>query len=127
MRNSIFLFLIVISLSCTVSTSSYKEGKFIYTKYCSSCHGLNAEGLGKWYPSLTDTSYIKINRSKLASWIRFGISRDSNAINKSRFNLVDMPENKYLQDADLCNILNYLNEQYWHQAAFNIEELNFKK
>lgn len=115
--------ILILLSSCNVSTSSYKEGKYIYEKNCASCHGIDAEGLGDWYPSLYDKNYIISNRNKLASWIRYGISMDSNAIYKSRFHQVDMPENKLIQDVEICNILNYLNEKYWHNSPFEIAEI----
>ncbi len=115
--------LLILFCGCKMSTSSFKEGKFQYESHCASCHGKSGEGLGKWYPSLKDFQYIQHNRQNLARWIRFGISADSSKPNFGRWGQVDMPPNTILKDADICNILNYLNENFWKGQEFKISEI----
>lgn len=114
-------------LSCTTSPTAYSEGRYLFEVNCSSCHGKNAEGLGSWYPSLMDTEFIKANRIYLSSFIKNGIRNDSNSFHKLRLGNVEMPANKSLKDADICNILNYLNDRFWRLEPFTLQEIKSDK
>lgn len=52
----------------------YTNGRDLYIAYCQNCHGAKGEGLAKLAPPLTDTAFLKVNRKKLACWIRNGVS-----------------------------------------------------
>ena len=123
MKSNAALLLIFLCLSCNLGTSAFKEGAFLYQTHCASCHGSHAEGLGQWYPPLKDTSYLNSRRSEIPAWIRYGINRDSGSRFHGRINQTDMPENSFLKPADISNILNYLNDTYWKQKPFDLEEV----
>ncbi|NOT37677.1 MAG: cytochrome c [Saprospiraceae bacterium] len=124
MKQFFFFAIIILFVSCKFSTSTYKSGKNLYENYCSSCHGKTGEGLGQWYPSLKDTQYLKSNRNLIPLWIIHGIQPDSSSIFKGRFNLVEMPANKSISEADLCNLLNYINEEYWQFKSYELQEVS---
>lgn len=109
---------------CKYSTEKYKEGKKLYISSCSSCHGENAEGLGKWYPPINNAQLILQNRNNLPLWIRFGIYSDSSHRFKTQLGIADMPEHPHLNNIDICNILNFLNDQFWKQSPYSIQEVN---
>lgn len=123
MKISHFLIFFFVLSACNMSTSSFKEGAFMFDTHCASCHGHEAEGLGQWYPPLKDTAYIRLHRREIPSWIRYGINRDKSSRVKGRFHQTDMPENHILQPADISNILNYLNEKFWNLSHFDINEV----
>lgn len=123
--NSIYnCIIIAILTSCTFSSSNFKLGEKLYTTHCSSCHGIKAEGLGEWYPAISDKILAKEpDRSLLALKIRNGISLDSIYKIQSKYRLSEMPANRNLNDVDISNILNYLNNEYWKGEPFTIKEI----
>lgn len=79
MRNYLIFFVLL----CTViySCQSAQEieyakymsnGKDIYVARCQNCHGEKGEGLGELAPPLTDTTFLKTNKSNLACIIKNG-------------------------------------------------------
>ena len=75
MRNSIIfflsLFLVMFILYSCQSESElnyaryYTTGKQIYEQHCQNCHGIDGKGLAKLYPPLTDSIFLKKQKSKL--------------------------------------------------------------
>lgn len=124
MSSKLLTLIVLITISCNLSINTYKSGKSNYEFHCASCHGNSAEGMGEWFPGLQDLEIIKSNRNELAAWIRHGISRDSTAMFKSRYNLSEMPANPSISETEICNILNYLNDEYWKLKPFTLQEIN---
>ncbi len=113
--------------ACTYSTNTFKVGESIYSNFCSSCHGMNAEGLGDWYPSLLNPNLsLGAERKFLASKIKFGISLDSMSYIDSKYRNTEMPANTNFNEIDICNLLNYLNSKYWKGEAFTIQEVKYQ-
>lgn len=52
----------------------YTSGKLIYQQKCQNCHGSKGEGLSALIPPLTDTTYLKQNKARLACFVQNGIS-----------------------------------------------------
>lgn len=52
----------------------YVNGRDIYIAQCQNCHGEKGEGLAALSPPLTDTAFIKKNRSQIACFIKHGYS-----------------------------------------------------
>lgn len=52
------------------------NGKDIYQAKCQNCHGANGEGLGELSPPLTDTTFLKINKQKIACYIKHGANEE---------------------------------------------------
>ncbi len=52
----------------------YTNGRDLYIKHCQNCHGSNGEGLGALTPPLTDTTYFRKNKNKLACFIKHGLN-----------------------------------------------------
>ena len=67
--NSIFLLAILaIIVSCQsqqqIDLQNYmSNGKDIYKARCQNCHGENGEGLGQLAPPLTDSVFLKSNKT----------------------------------------------------------------
>ncbi len=52
------------------------NGKDIYVARCQNCHGEKGEGLGELAPPLTDTIFLKNNKSDLACIIKNGSNKE---------------------------------------------------
>ncbi len=121
---SVFSFLLFsLIMSCQYSTETYKEGKSLFEFQCAPCHGNRAEGFGTLYPNLLHLDYIKANRSNIPCWIRNGIGPDSTNAKHARFSDQTMPAIKILSAIDICNILNYINSNWWKTQAFTLQEI----
>ncbi|MBK7468882.1 MAG: cytochrome c [Saprospiraceae bacterium] len=115
-----FLFL----FSCNNLQNPYKEGKYSYEKHCADCHGVQGEGLGKLYPSLKSKEFIEERRLDIACLLRLGIKNDSLAMFRTKYGDQEMPENKWLSESDICNILNYINQMLWHKEPFTLNQIS---
>jgi mono/diheme cytochrome c family protein len=77
---SVFLLaLISIFFSCQTAESVqrdayYVNGRDLYIRHCQNCHGEKGEGLGELSPPLTDSIFMKQNKSRLACIIKNGLS-----------------------------------------------------
>lgn len=78
----LFAFTVTIAataLSCQDANSIqydmyYANGRDLYIQHCQNCHGVKGEGLAALAPPLTDTAYLKANKSKIACFIKNGLS-----------------------------------------------------
>lgn len=52
------------------------NGKDIYVARCQNCHGEKGEGLGELAPPLTDTIFLKTNKTDLACIIKNGSNKE---------------------------------------------------
>lgn len=111
---SIFCFF----LSCQLSTEPYKEGKFIYDKQCSNCHGINFEGLAKLYPAFETKKLSEFNRKELICLVKHGSIESVN----TNFNSV-MPGFEKLSEIQICNVLNYIFDKHQISPKFELEEI----
>ncbi|MBK9728638.1 MAG: cytochrome c [Saprospiraceae bacterium] len=125
MKNNfiLFLFILYIFSTCNLSSEIYKEGKLSYENKCASCHGIHGEGFGKLYPNLMDVNYITNHRNQLSCWILKGIGQEPSNAKTTRFSDQIMPKNPDLSAIEICNILNYLNKQYWSMPEFKLSEI----
>src|ERR1700744_4350990 len=51
----------------------YSSGALVYQLHCQNCHGDNGEGLSALIPPLTDSIYLRKNKTELACSIKFGL------------------------------------------------------
>jgi mono/diheme cytochrome c family protein len=75
----LMLTLISIFYSCQTAESVqrdayYVNGRDLYIRHCQNCHGEKGEGLGELTPPLTDSIFMKKNKTQLACIIKNGIS-----------------------------------------------------
>lgn len=133
MRNNLiysflFLFLtLVINQSCQDEESInyklyYVNGKGLYEKKCQSCHGADGTGLGTLYPPLTDTTFLRKNRSKLVCIIRNGMS-DSIIINNVSFK-GNMPGDNDMANIDIAQVITYITNSFGNtQGIYGLDSL----
>jgi mono/diheme cytochrome c family protein len=84
----------------------YTNGRDLYLKRCQNCHGEQGEGLADLIPSLTDTLYLKNNKSRLACFLKNGMSEK--IVVDGRTFEEKMPANPDLNDIDLAQLLVYI-------------------
>ena len=89
------------------------EGKKLYNQHCANCHMEDGQGLRSLIPPITNTSYIDKNRAQLPCWIKNGLNGEL-TIDGKKFN-GEMPGVPYLSDAQIANIINYI-QQSWHKG-----------
>lgn len=90
-----------------IKTAQYAvNGQKVYINHCQNCHGEKGEGLGTLYPPLTDTTFLQVNRHKLACIIKHGTSGELEVAGK-KFNSA-MPASN-LSAVDIAYVLTYIN------------------
>jgi len=101
-----------------LSTEPYKEGKFIYEKQCSNCHGLSFEGLAKLYPAFDPKKLSQYYRKELICLVKHGTIVNE----KTNLNSV-MPSFEKLSEIQICNVLNYIFDKHQISPKFELEEI----
>lgn len=98
------------------------NGKNVYATHCQNCHGSKGEGLGKLYPPLTDTDFLRHNRAQLACFIKHGMEggvRVHGALYDT-----PMPANPNLTPVDIAYVLTYISNSFGNEMTmFTIEEV----
>lgn len=84
----------------------YTNGRDLYIKHCQNCHGTKGEGLGALTPPLTDTLYLKNNKSNLACIIKHGL-RGPITVGGKNFD-DKMPDFGNLADIDIAQLIVYI-------------------
>ena len=98
----------------------YTNGSQVYTQHCANCHGSNGEGLGRLYPPLTDSNYLRKNRSSLACMVKYGIN-DTIEVNHILFS-GKMPAETHLPDMDIAAVITYITNSFGNkQGLYSVE------
>ncbi len=98
-----------------VYARAFTTGKLIYESHCANCHGTDGEGLALLIPPLTDTAFLKKNKSRLACSIRHGIA-DTLVIHGKNFDTV-MPANGELSDGDLAAVVTFITNSFGNKQG----------
>lgn len=98
------------------------NGKDIYIARCQNCHGVNGEGLGELAPPLTDTVFLKVNKQKLACYIKNGVNEPMQINGKTYQE--KMPAFKDLHDIDIAQVMVYITNSFGnHQGMYPYEQV----
>lgn len=102
--------------------SYYSSGKAIYDTHCSNCHMSNGEGLEALIPPLTDSTYLKDNRDKLACFIVYGL-KDTIIVNGKTYDGV-MPAETHLAPIEIAKLLTYVTNAFGsNQGIYKLAEV----
>ena len=93
----------------------YVNGKGLYEKYCQNCHASDGSGLKNLYPPLSDTTYIKTNRDKLACIVKYGMN-DTITVGGRVYD-GQMPATAELTDIDVTQILVYIGNSFGNKLG----------
>ena len=93
----------------------YVNGKGVYENHCQSCHGKNGEGLKALYPPLTDTTFLKKNKDRLACMIKYGVSGKM-VVGGREFD-AEMPAETHLTDIDIAALITYITNSFGNKQG----------
>jgi mono/diheme cytochrome c family protein len=88
----------------------YSIGSVIYQGKCQNCHGKDGQGLSALMPPLTDSTYLKANKSQLACFIKYGMQNKVVIVNKKAFE-GDMPAQD-LAPIEIAEVLTYVGNSF---------------
>ena len=120
--NFIFLLSIVaIVVSCQnqkdIDLQNYmSNGKDIYKAKCQNCHGVNGEGLGQLAPPLTDSVFLKTNKTRLACIIKNG-ANETMVIHGKEYK-EKMPAFPELADIDIAQVTVFVTNSFGNKQGF---------
>lgn len=92
----------------------YVNGRDLYISHCQNCHGEKGEGLGELTPPLTDSIFMKKNKSQLACIIKNGFSIPVTIHGKVYEG--KMPDFN-LADIDIAQLIVYITNGFGHKQG----------
>ena len=97
------------------------NGNDIYVSRCQNCHGENGEGLGELAPPLTDTLFLKNNKTDLACIIKNGANKEM-VIHGKKYD-GKMP-GLNLADIDIAQVIVYITNSFGNkQGMYTYEQV----
>ena len=104
-------------------TAATGSGADLYQKNCAACHQVNGQGLAGAFPPLAKSDYFAGKPERLMEATIKGLSGPL-TVNGVEYNNV-MPAVAYLSDADLAEILTYVNTSWGNAGrAVTAQEVN---
>lgn len=101
----------------------YVNGKVLYETHCQNCHAADGSGLKNLYPALTDTLFLKENKTNLACIIKYGLNQKL-IINGKTYE-EKMPGNDRLSDIDVTQLLVYISNSFGNNlGSFDMQEVS---
>lgn len=100
----------------------YTSGKIIYQNRCQNCHGADGVGLGTLIPPLTDTAFIKHNKSNLACIAYNGLAQTI-IVNHKVYTQKMPPQG--LAPVEIAEVITYITNSFGNkQHTYNTEQAN---
>lgn len=98
----------------------YTTGKVIYTTKCQNCHGDDGQGLSALMPPLTDTAFLRKNKSALACFIKYGLKDKILIVHKKAYDS-DMPLTD-LAPIEIAEVLTYVGNSFGNNTGLVSQE-----
>ncbi|MDN3547937.1 c-type cytochrome [Mucilaginibacter aquaedulcis] len=120
------LILIALTFSCQSDEQIefnryYSAGTAIYQAHCENCHGEKGEGLQSLIPPLTDSTYLKNNRTLLTCYLKNGI-KGSLTVHGRGFE-GEMPASD-LSPIEIAKVLTYVTNSFGNKMGLiNLQEV----
>lgn len=116
--NALTISVLALMAGCGKNTSAkfnqyYVHGEQLYEKHCSNCHQLNGSGLGRVYPPLDTSDYMKKNFKDVICLMRHGKNGEL-IVNGESFNQA-MPGIPSLTDLEVAEIATYIYNTWSHE------------
>ena len=97
----------------------YTVGKALYEQHCQNCHAADGSGLEELIPPLTDTTYLRSNKSSLACIIRYGMEGEI-TINGKKYDK-PMPADDHLAPIEIAQIITFITNSFGNnQGLYDI-------
>jgi mono/diheme cytochrome c family protein len=101
-------------MGCTLSQKDektkfinyFRQGEQLYIKHCSNCHQASGTGLGRVYPPLKDSDYMKNNFEAVICLMKYGMEGEL-IVNGIQYNQA-MPGVPSLTDLEVAEIATYI-------------------
>jgi mono/diheme cytochrome c family protein len=101
-------------MGCTLSQKDektkfinyFRQGEQLYIKHCSNCHQASGTGLGRVYPPLKDSDYMKNNFEAVICLMKYGMEGEL-IVNGVQYNKA-MPGVPSLTDLEVAEIATYI-------------------
>lgn len=133
MRNQTIVLLFVALIWCIIyacqnaneieKAKYMSNGKDLYRTNCQNCHGENGEGLGDLVPPLTDTSFLKTNKTELACIIKNGANKVM-VIHGKKYE-EKMPGFNRLEPIDIAQIITFITNSFSNkQGIYTYKEVS---
>jgi mono/diheme cytochrome c family protein len=92
---------------------SVKEGKALYTSYCSMCHQPEGQGIPGAFPPLAKSDYLMADTKRAMSIVKNGLQGEI-VVNGQKYNNV-MPA-QALTDQQIAHVLNYVRNSWGNKG-----------
>jgi mono/diheme cytochrome c family protein len=120
------LILIALTFSCQSDEQIefnryYSAGTAIYQAHCENCHGEKGEGLQSLIPPLTDSTYLKNNRTSLTCYLKNGLKGKLTVHSRSFEG--EMPASD-LSPIEIAKVLTYVTNSFGNKMGLiNLQEV----
>jgi len=125
------LFLLIVSIlmfSCINDQDiefkrAYTAGAVVYQSHCQNCHGSNGEGLSALMPPLTDSVYLKQNKTQLPCILKYGLKGDLIIVHGKPYQNQMPPAD--LAPIEIAQVLTYIQNSFGNKlGVVKIDEVN---
>jgi len=89
--------------------ASMARGKEIYNDFCINCHMADGKGVGRTYPPLANSGYLKEKQEESMRGIKYGM-QGRIVVNGKVYNNAMMPMG--LDDREVADVMNYINNSW---------------
>ena len=100
----------------------YSGGSVLYLAHCQNCHGEKGEGLQALIPPLTDSVFLKQNRSSLACYLKSGLKGKLNIAGREFEG--EMPAAADLSPIEVAKVLTYVTNSFGNKLGLiNLQQV----
>ncbi|SDP92974.1 Cytochrome C oxidase, cbb3-type, subunit III [Mucilaginibacter sp. OK268] len=121
------LFIMAVAASCQSDEQIefkryYSSGSVLYLAHCQNCHGEKGEGLQALIPPLTDSVFLKQNRSSLACYLKNGLKGKLSIAGREFEG--EMPAAADLSPIEVAKVLTYITNSFGNkQGLINLQQV----
>ncbi|NOW93966.1 cytochrome c [Mucilaginibacter sp. SG564] len=123
----VLLFIMAVVASCQSEdqvefSRYYSGGSVIYLAHCQNCHGEKGEGLQSLIPPLTDSVFLKTNRSSLACYLKNGLKGKLTVAGREFEG--EMPAVADLSPIEVAKVLTYITNSFGNKSGLiNLQQI----